>query len=86
MIERTFIRLQPENIQNILKAQTFDSLHDLGTFTNRFHGQINLNNLNENETTKQNFEHLTNKIDELYTEIHNVKQQSQNHQKFPHHT
>ena len=86
IIERTFIRLQPENIQNILKAQTFDSLHDLGTFTNRFHGQINLNNLNENETTKQNFEHLTNKIDELYTEIHHVKQQSQNHQKFPHHT
>ena len=35
--EKIFMRLQPENIQQILKAQNFNSLNELGKFTNRFH-------------------------------------------------
>ena len=77
VIERTFIHLQPESIQNILKEQNFVSLHDLGNFTNRFHGQINSQNLGENVTSSsKNLAHvLTNKMDELCTEMHNVKNQ-----------
>ena len=37
LVEHTFIQLHSENIQNILKAQNFETLHDLGNFANRYH-------------------------------------------------
>ena len=37
LAERTFIQLHSKNIQNILKAQKFETLHDLGNFANRYH-------------------------------------------------
>ena len=67
--ERTFIRLQTESIQNILKTENFVSLRDLSRFTNQFCGQINSKNLGENVTSSsKNLVHLTNKTDELCTE------------------
>ena len=60
--EKIFMRLQPENIQQILKAQNFNSLKELENFTNRFHSQIVTSKL----------KYLADKVDELSTEICNV--------------
>ena len=34
LVGRTLIQLHSENIQNILKAQNFETLHDLGSVAN----------------------------------------------------
>ena len=80
LIERTFIHLRPENVQNILKAQSFVWLRERGIFANRFHSQI----LSQNYCTSINFNNdnigisqLSNKLDELCTEVQNVKLQVQ---------
>ena len=76
LIERTFIHLQPENVQNILKAQSFVSLHELGIFANRFHSQIlsqnySINTDSNNDNT--DISQISYKLDELCTEVQNVK-------------
>ena len=71
------MRLQPENIQQILKAQNFNSLNELRNFTNRFHSQIVAHYFGQNRTTTGEFKYLADKVDELSTEICNVKKQSQ---------
>ena len=56
----------PKSIQNILKAQNFVLLHNLGNFTNWFHGQTNSQNWVENVTSgSKTLAPLPNKIDEL---------------------
>ena len=75
--EKIFMRLQPENIQQILKAQNFNSLNELGNFTNRFHSQIVAHCFDQNRTTTSEFKYLADKVDELSTELCNVKKQSQ---------
>ena len=75
--EKIFMRLQPENVQQILKAQNFNSLNELGNFTNRFHSQIVSHYFDQNRTTTNEFKYLADKVDELSTEICNVKKQSQ---------
>ena len=47
LVKRTFIQseniqnMHSENIQNILKTQNFETLHDLGSFANRYPNQMN---------------------------------------------
>ena len=75
--EKIFMCLQPENIQQILKAQNFNSFNELGNFTNRFHSQIVAHYFDQNRTITSEFKYLADKVDELSTEICNVKKQSQ---------
>ena len=76
-VKKFFMRLQPENIQQILKAQNFNSLNELGKYTNRFHSQIVAQYFDQNRTTTSEFKYLADKVDELSTELCNVKKQSQ---------
>ena len=76
-VKKFFMRLQPENIQQILKAQNFNSLNELRKFTNRFHSQIVAQYFDQNRTTTSEFKYLADKVDELSTELCNVKEQSQ---------
>ena len=69
---KNFMCLQPENIQQILKAQNFNSLNKLGNFTNPFYSQIAAHYFNKNRTTTSKLKFLANKVDELSTEICNV--------------
>ena len=75
LVERTFIQLHSENIQNILKAQNFDTLHDLGNVANRYHNQINCGNFYDTASTKNEITQLSNKIDELAVELKHEKDQ-----------
>ena len=80
LIERTFIHLQPENVQNILKAKNFVSLHEQGIFANRFHSQIHSQNYctnTESNNDNTDISQIANKLDELCTEVQNVKLQEQ---------
>ena len=69
LVERTFIQSHSKNIQNILKTQNFDTLHDLGNFANRYHNQINCGNFYDTASTKNEITQLSNKIDELAVEL-----------------
>ena len=78
LIERTFIHLQPENVQNILKAQNFVSLHELGIFANRLHSQIHFQNYCTNTDSNNDntdISQISNKLDKLCIEVQNVKLQ-----------
>ena len=80
LIERTFIHLQPENVQNILKALNFVSLHELGIFANRFYSQIHSQNYcinTDSNNDNTDISQISNKLDELCTEVQNVKLQVQ---------
>ena len=50
-------------MQNILKAQNFETLHDLGSFANRYHNQINFGNFYDLASTNNEITQLSNKID-----------------------
>ena len=66
VIERTLFACNPKSIQNILKAQNFVLLHNLGNFTNWFHGQTNSQSWVESVTSgSKTLAPVTNKIDEL---------------------
>ena len=73
LVERTFIQLHFENIQNILKAQKFETLHDLGNFANRYHIQINCGNFYDTASAKNEITQLSDKIDELAVEFKHIK-------------
>ena len=75
LVEHTFIQLHSENMQNILKAQNFGTLHDLGNFANRYHNQINCGNFYDTASTKNKITQLSNKIDELAVELKHEKDQ-----------
>ena len=82
LVERTFIQLHSENIQNILKAQNFESLHDLGNFANQYHNQIICGNFYDTASTKNEITQLSNKIDKLAVELKYKKDQRQHHLDF----
>ena len=82
LVERTFIQLHSENIQNILKAQNFDILHDLGNFANQYHNQINCGHFCNTASTKNEITQLSNKINELAVELKHEKDQRRHHLDF----
>ena len=55
--EKNFIRLQPENIQQILKVQNFNSFNELKNFTNQSHRQIFAHCFDKHRTTKCKLDH-----------------------------
>ena len=75
LVERTFNQLHSENIQNILKAQNFETFHDVENFASRYHNQINCDNFYSAASTKNEIRQLSNKIDELAVELKHEKNQ-----------
>ena len=62
--EKFFMRLQPENIQQILKVQNFNSLNKLRNFTNQFHSQMVAHYFYQNRTTTSRYKYLADQVDE----------------------
>ena len=67
LVERTFIQSHPENIQNILDAQNFETLLDFGSFANG--NKTNFGNFYDLASTKNEITQLSNEINELAVEL-----------------
>ena len=74
--------MRSENIQNTLKAQNFETLHDLEGFANQYHNQIYFGNFYDTASTKNEITQHSNKIDQLAVELKHVKGQRQHLSKF----